>query len=79
MCRGYCGRGRRVSVEKSAHISQQKIWDAVKEERDLALIEYIHVFNCRLCSMFLDVCVHSRTFSDALGTFSKLNISDKAA
>jgi hypothetical protein len=69
----------RVTTGTSAHISQQKIWEAVREERDLALFEYIHIFNCGLCRRFLDVCVHSRTFEDAMKTFSELDICDTAA
>lgn len=68
-----------MKVEPKGHISQEKIWAAVRGDRDLVLSDYVHVFNCGLCRRFLDVCVHSQTFEDALETFSESDITDTAA
>jgi hypothetical protein len=68
-----------MALEKREHISQERIWSAIRDEQDLALPEYLHVFNCPSCGKFVDVCLHSPSLDDALRTFAEFHDCGKAA
>jgi hypothetical protein len=68
-----------MTIEKRGHISPERIWAAIRDERDLTLPEYLHVFNCGSCGRFLDVCLNAPSLEDALRIYAGLKDCDKAA